>query len=87
MNKQKLISVLQSRIAKRRKLLRTGWYSFGDKDYKHDRWFLKTRMINLGIQQKEDEAILKQLVEDERSIKEWKARFWKTLGMYCKEGV
>ena len=86
MNKQKLISVLQSRIAKRRKLLRTGWYSFGDKDYKHDRWFLKTRMINLGIQQKEDKAILKQLVEDERSIKEWKARFWQTLGMYCKEG-
>lgn len=66
MNKQKLISVLQSRIAKRRKLLKTGWNSFADKDYKHDRWFLKVRMIKLGIEQKHDKQILKQLVEDSR---------------------
>lgn len=75
MNKQKLISVLQSRIAKRRMLLKTGWNSFADKDYKHDRRFLKFRLIKLGLEQKEDKQILKQLVEDERSIKEWKARF------------
>ncbi len=59
MNKQKLISALQSRIAKRRKSLKTGWYNFGDKDYKHDRRFLKIRMINLGIEQKVDKALLK----------------------------
>lgn len=75
MNKQKLISVLQSRIAKRRILLKTGWNSFADKDYKHDRWFLKFRMIKLGLEQKEDKQILKQLLEDEREIKKWKKAF------------
>lgn len=47
----------------------------------------KVHLLRMGLEQKEDKAILKQLVEDERSIKEWKARFWKTLGMYCKEGL
>lgn len=60
-------------------LLKTGWNSFADKDYKHDRWFLKCRMIKLGIEQKEDNQILKQLVMDEREIKEWKREFERSL--------
>lgn len=63
MNKQKLISVLQSRIAKRRKKIT--FFSEHEKNY----------TARLALEQKEDKQILKQLVQDERSIKEWKARF------------
>ena len=91
MNKQKLISVLQARIAKRRNYLSDGWELFDDlkrdEDTEYEAYYFIVTLINVGKEQKEDKAILKQLVEDERSIKEWKAKFWKTLGMYCKEGV
>lgn len=36
---------------------------------------METVLLSVGITQKEDKQILKQLVEDERSVKEWKARF------------
>ena len=88
MSKLKLMSVLQSRIANNRNLLRYLWEEYNDYEelcfYSKE---VKTRAIIVGERQKEDKQILKQLVEDERSIKEWKVRFWKTLGMYCKEGV
>ena len=93
MNKQKLISVLQSRIAKRRALINYNWFVYAQQENsewsvsKDKKIVAKLDAIFTGIEQKEDKQILKQLVEDERSIKEWKARFWKTLGMYCKEGV
>ena len=92
MNKQKLISVLQSRIAKRRALINYNWFVYTQQENsewgvsKDKKIVAKLDAIFTGIEQKEDKQILKQLVEDERSIKEWKARFWKTLGMYCKEG-
>ena len=89
MNKQKLISVLQSRIAKRRMYLASYWELFEElvANGAESQEPLKVHLLRIGDEQKEDKQILKQLVEDERSIKEWKARFWKTLGMYCKEGV
>lgn len=91
MNRQKLISALQSRIAKRRNYLADGWELFDelkrDEDTEYETYYFIVTLINVGKEQKEDKQILKQLVEDERSIKEWKARFWRTLGMYCKEGV
>ena len=75
MKKQKLISVLQSRIAKRRMLLASGWELFYELDSENDLEIWKTNLLSVGITQKEDKQVLKQLVEDERSIKEWKARF------------
>lgn len=79
MNKQKLISVLQSRIAKRRNYLADGWELFDelkrDGDTEHEAYYFIVTLINVGKEQKEDKLVLKQLVEDERSIKEWKARF------------
>jgi len=89
MSKLKLISVMQSRIAKRKAYLGTAWKLYSEivaREEQHQAYHWKNAVNNVGKQQKEDKAILKQLVEDERSIKEWKARFWQTLGMYCKEG-
>ena len=80
MSKLKLMSVLQSRLSRRSYLI-TRMAEFASTRA------MKAQYKRFVIEQKEDKQILKQLVEDERSIKEWKARFWKTLGMYCKEGV
>ena len=78
MNKQKLISTLQSRIAKRKAVITFFWREY----VKYERLYSidKDSAQELGAEQKEDKQILKQLVEDERSIKEWKARF----GRYAK---
>lgn len=74
MNKQKLISVLQSRIAKRRSSINNFWEAYyQDNTQGLNLDTFKKVAINTGKVQKEDKAILKQLVEDERSIKEWKA--------------
>lgn len=74
MNKQKLISVLQSRIAKRRKKISHEWfiYSYEGCEHDYDMWDkigAKEYGNRLGLEQKEDKQILKQLVEDERIIK------------------
>lgn len=63
MNKQKLISILQSRIAKRRKQIT--FFSEHEKNY----------TARLALEQKEDKQILKQLVMDEMSVKKWKKAF------------
>ena len=77
MSKLKLISVLQSRIAKRRSLLASSWELFEELKTENinDSKVWKVHLLEVGTTQKEDKQILKQLVEDERSIKEWKARF------------
>lgn len=81
MSKLKLMSVLQSRIANNRNLLRYLWEEYNDYEelcfYSKE---VKTRAIIVGERQKEDKAILKQLIEDERELKKWKARF----GRYAK---
>ena len=74
MLKQKLISVLQSRIAKRRKRISSGWLFYKElydnPDTKNfDAKCIKDSLLGVGIEQKEDKQILKQLVEDEREIK------------------
>jgi len=81
MNKQKLISILQSRIAKRRMLLASYWELFEElvEEGCSDSKPFKVHLLKTGIEQKVDKQILKQLVEDERSIKEWKARFERKL--------
>lgn len=70
MNKQKLISVLQSRIAKRRKYLAEGWELFDDlrrdEDKEHEAYYFVVTLINVGNEQKEDKQVLKQLIEDAR---------------------
>lgn len=78
MNKQKLISVLQSRIAKRKAYLGTAWQLYSEikareENYQAHHW--KVAVNNVGKLQKEDKQILKQLVEDEREIKKWKKAF------------
>ena len=71
MNKQKLISVLQSRIAKRRSQITYAWYEYticlvlGDSGNLNKR-DCKKFAIELGKIQKEDKQILKQLIEDAR---------------------
>lgn len=73
MNKQKLISVLQSRIAKRRDYLADGWELFDDlkrdEDTEYEAYYFIVTLINVGKEQKEDKQILRQLVEDERELK------------------
>lgn len=78
MNKQKLISVLQSRIAERKAYLGTAWQLYLDikareECYQAHHW--KVAINNVGMLQKEDKQILKQLVKDERSIEKWKKAF------------
>ena len=67
MSKLKLISVLQSRIANNRNLLRYLWEEYNDYEefcfYSKE---VKTRAIIVGERQKEDKQILKQLIEDAR---------------------
>lgn len=85
MNKQKLISVLQSRIANNRNLLRYLWEEYNDYEelcfYSKE---VKNRAINVGERQKEDKAILKQLVEDERGHR-LQALYYKNLSDYTKQ--
>lgn len=70
MNKQKLISVLQSRIAKRRMHLASYWELFEElvAEDSGDSEAFKMHLLRLGDEQKEDKLVLKQLVEDEREI-------------------
>lgn len=70
MNKQKLISVLQSRIAKRKMLLASSWELFEELKAENinDSKIWKVHLLEVGTTQKEDKQILKQLVEDEREI-------------------
>lgn len=77
MNKQKLISVLQSRIAKRRMLLASYWELFEElvEEGSSDSEPFKVHLLKMGTTQKEDKQILKQLVEDERGIRKWKKAF------------
>jgi len=79
MNKQKLISALQSRIAKRRNLLEDGWELFDDlqrdEDTEYDAYYFVVSLIKTGYEQKVDKQLLRQLILDERELKEWKARF------------
>ena len=79
MSKLKLMSVLQSRIAKRRNYLADGWELFDelkrDEDTEFEAYYFIVTLINVGKEQKEDKQILKQLVEDERELKKWKTRF------------
>jgi hypothetical protein len=60
MNKQKLISALQSRIARRRTDITTLWYHSND-TYPEDRHIYKGHAIEAGIEQKVDKALLKML--------------------------
>ena len=67
MNKQKLISVLQSRIARRRQAIKSGWDCYCQHNPEnYNLTSLKDFAIELGVQQKEDKQILKQLIEDAR---------------------
>jgi hypothetical protein len=64
MNKQKLISALQSRIAKRRNDLKILWkkyQSLGDFTSFGYIYFIKERANALGYEQKVDKALLKML--------------------------
>lgn len=72
MNRQKLISMLQSRIAKRKAYLGTAWQLYSEikareEHYQAHHW--KVAINNVGEQQKQDKTILKQLIWDERQIK------------------
>jgi hypothetical protein len=69
MSKLKLMSVLQSRIAKRKTYLGTAWQLYSEikareEHYQAHHW--KVAVNNVGKLQKEDKQILKQLVEDAR---------------------
>lgn len=67
MNKQKLISVLQSRIAKRRSSINNFWEAYyQDNTQGLNLDTFKKVAINTGKVQKEDKQILKQLVMDAR---------------------
>jgi hypothetical protein len=80
--KLKLMSVLQSRIDSRSDLLKWLWYeqeNFSEVDsYAED---CKRRAIVISEQQKQDKQILKQLIVDERELKE--LREIRNL-MYCE---
>lgn len=72
MNKQKLISALQSRIAKRRNDLKILWkkyQSLGDFTSFGYIYFIKERANTLGEEQKVDKQLLRQLIVDERELK------------------
>lgn len=68
MNRQKLISVLQSRIAKRKRELKDLWMMYNlDKEFTKmnlDFSVFKRDAIELGVIQKQDKAILKQMHTD-----------------------
>lgn len=70
MTRQKLMSALQSRIAKRRNYLADGWELFDelrrDEDKEHEAYYFVVTLINNGKEQKVDKAILKQLIHDAR---------------------
>jgi len=68
MNKQKLISELQSRITKRKESIKYFW-----KEYeKYRRFYTADRITaqQLGYEQKFDKQLLRQLIVDERELKE-----------------
>lgn len=71
MNRQQLISALQSRIAKRKAVIAFFWreYEKYERLYSAD----KASAQELGTEQKEDKGILKQLVGAERELKELRA--------------
>jgi hypothetical protein len=72
MNKQKLISALQSRVAKRRNDLKILWKKFqslGDFTSFGYIYFIKERANVLGEEQKVDKQLLRQLIDDERELK------------------
>ena len=71
MNKQKLISVLQSRIAESRTFLASSWELYEELKTKNvnDSKVWKAHTVAVGITQKENKQILKQLIMDERIIK------------------
>lgn len=68
MNRQKLISVLQSRITKRKRELKDLWlmYNLDKKFTKMNLDFssFKRDAIELGVVQKQDKTILKQMYVD-----------------------
>lgn len=66
MNKQKLISVLQSRIAKQKTYITLTWIDYQLTSHEGDKKLFKEYAIKLGVEQKYDKQILKQLVEDAR---------------------
>jgi hypothetical protein len=70
MNKQKLISALQSRLSVRGVLIKRGWSNFVSKSYLHDKEMLKIRTLKLSAEQKLDKQLLRQLIVDERELKE-----------------
>lgn len=70
MPKLKLMSVLQSRIAKRRSSISNFWEAYHqDNSQGLNLDTFKKVAINTGRVQKEDKQILKRLVEDERELK------------------
>lgn len=80
MNKQKLISVLQSRIASRQVYLAEGWEYYNEiHPSSTEKKYIKDLLISTGQLQKEDKAILRQLILDEREIKDWKREFNRSL--------
>lgn len=67
MNRQKLISVLQSRIAKRRNRLAQGWELLDElkhSENNHEAYYWVVTLVNVGVEQKQDKAILKQMYVD-----------------------
>jgi hypothetical protein len=69
-NKQKLISALQSRLSVRGVLIKRGWSNFVSKSYLHDKEMLKIRTLKLSAEQKFDKQLLRQLIIDERELRE-----------------
>jgi hypothetical protein len=66
---QKLISILQSRIAKNKQHITSWWidYHMCRQDNVEDRKFFKKYAIELGVQQKQDKAIMKALIAAEKA--------------------
>lgn len=90
MNKQKLISVLQSRIAKREKQIAHEWFIFHYEgcEFDWDEWDkigARELAIRLGEFQKQDKAILRQLILDEREI--WKLHSERNTAMLALEEI
>lgn len=66
MTRQKLISVLQSRIAKQKTYITLTWIDYQLVSHEGDKKLFKEYAIKLGIEQKHDKLILKQLIHDAR---------------------
>jgi hypothetical protein len=79
MNKQKLISVLQSRITKRKAVITFFWKEY--EKYERLCTIDKDTAQELGYEQKVDKQLLRQLIVDERELKE--LREIRNL-MYCE---